>query len=421
MNNLKVVWICSFSNEKVRSKLPVRVGYLKNIIYRLIGKSIRNGTDSAIWNSNAIDEFKTIKDVELHVICPVRGLSKKEVKFIDEGIHYFFFREQNSNTLRFVFHQLFTKYTSQYLANRKHISQYIGEIHPDVVHVMGAENPFYSLAILDIPTEIPTIIQLQALLTRLVDKTQDKKKKKAYYYKGLLERKIIKRADYIGTRVSDFKKYILREIKPNAKFLDISLAMAQKINLEPVQKEFDFVYFSFNISKAGFEALEAFILASKKCKRISLDIIGECDEGYKKRLDERIRECGLERDVTFEGRLPTHDEVIKQIRKSRFALLPLKLDFVPNTLHEAMANGLPVVTTITDGTPSLNEKRRCVLLSEQDDFQAMADNMIALLDNEGLGDELRQNAAVYEDERANNRLIIAQWVEAYKNITKSCI
>ena len=114
------------------------------------------------------------------------------------------------------------------------------------------------------------------------------------------------------------------------------------------------------------------------------------------------------------------DEVIKQIRKSRFALLPLKLDFVPNTLHEAMANGLPVVTTITDGTPSLNEKKKCVLLSEQNDFQAMADNMIALLEHEQLGKELRQNAAVYEDERSNNKSIIAKWVESYKNIIESC-
>lgn len=385
----------------------------------MLGVTYGRGTDSAIWNTNAIEEMEKIDDVELHVICGVRGLAKKEVLYEDNGIHYYFFREQNSNVFRFILHQLFTKYTSRYKVNRRVISQLISEIQPDIVHVMGAENPYYSLSLLDVPSNIPTIIQLQALLTRLVNVTKVREEKKSFYYKGLMEREIIKKADYIGTTLDDFKKFIIEEIKSDAQFLDISLAMAQKINLEPSEKQYDFVYFSANISKAGEEALESFILAHKKNPTITLDIVGGYDEAFRARLDARINECGIDNCVTFEGRLPSHDDVIHQIHKARFALLPLKMDFVPNTLHEAMANGLPVVTTITDGTPSLNEKKKCVLLSEQNDFQAMADNMMALLENESLRNELRQNAAVYENERSNNRSIIAKWVEAYKNIVQS--
>lgn len=387
----------------------------------MLGVTFGRGTDSAIWNTNAIEEMEKRDDVELHVICPVRGLAKKEVLYEDNGIHYYFFREQNSNVIRFVMHQLFTKYTSRYKKNRRVISRYVSEIQPEVVHVMGAENPYYSLSLLDVPSNIPTIIQLQALLTRLVDVTTVKEERKAFYYKGLMEREIIKKADYIGTTLDDFKQFIKNEIKPDAKFLDITLAMAQKINLEQMDKQYDFVYFSSSISKAGEEALESFILAHKVNPNITLDIVGGYDEAFREKLDARIKECGIESSITFEGRLPSHDDVIKQIRKARFALLPLKMDFVPNTLHEAMANGLPVVTTITEGTPSLNKKRQCVLLSEQNDFQTMADNMIEILENEHLGDELRQNAALYEYERSNNSLIIAKWVEAYKNITEVCI
>lgn len=416
---IRVAWVCSFSNEKMRARLTFDSGGCLKIVYRLLGVTYGRGTDSAIWNTNAIEEMEKIDDVELHVICPVRGLAKKEVSYEENGIHYYFFREQNSNIVRFVWHQLFSKYTSRYKKNRRVISRLVREIQPNIVHVMGAENPYYSLSLLDVPSNIPTIIQLQALLTRLVNVTKVKEEKKSFYYKGLMEREIIKKADYIGTTLEDFKKFIIKEIKSDAQFLDISLAMAQKINLEPSEKQYDFVYFSANISKAGEEALESFILAHKKNPTITLDIVGGYDEAFRARLDARIKECGLENCVTLEGRLPSHDDVIHQIRKARFALLPLKMDFVPNTLHEAMANGLPVVTTITDGTPSLNEKKKCVLLSEQNDFQAMADNMMALLDNESLSNELRQNAAVYENERSNNRSIIAKWVEAYKNIVLS--
>lgn len=417
---IRVAWVCSFSNEKMRARLTFDSGGCLRILYKLLGVTYGRGTDSAIWNTNAIEEMEKIDDVELHVICGVRGLAKKEVLYEDNGIHYYFFREQNSNIVRFVLHQLLSKYTSLYKRNRRVISQLISEIQPDIVHVMGAENPYYSLSLLDVPSNIPTIIQLQALLTRLVNVTKVKEEKKSFYYKGLMEREIIKKADYIGTTLNDFKQFILEEIKPDARFLDIDLAMAQKINLEETEKQYDFVYFSASISKAGKEALESFILAHKRKPDITLDIVGAYDETFKEKLDARIKECGIESSVTFEGRLPSHDDVIRQIRKARFALLPLKMDFVPNTLHEAMANGLPVVTTITDGTPSLNEKKKCVLLSEQNDFQAMADNMMALLENESLRNELRQNAAAYENEQSNNRSIIAKWVEAYKNIVLSC-
>lgn len=418
---IRVVWVCSFSNEKIRAKLPFDSGGCFKALYKLLGVTFGRETDSAIWNTNAIEEMEKINDMGLHVICPVRGLAKDEVVYEDNGIHYYFFREQNSNIVRFVCHQLFTQYTSQYKKNRRTISQFISEIRPDIVHVMGAENPYYSLSLLDVPSNIPTIIQLQALLTRLVNVTQVKEEKKAFYYKGMLERKIIKKANYIGTMSPVFRQYIKEEIKPDARFLDITLAMAQKINLEQTEKQFDFVYFSSSISKAGEEALESFILAHKKNPNITLDIVGGYDDAFKEKLDARIKECGIESSITFEGRLPSHDDVIHQIRKARFALLPLKMDFVPNTLHEAMANGLPVVTTITDGTPSLNEKRQCVLLSAQNDFQTMSNNMIELLDNEYLANELRQNAAAYENERSNNWSIIVKWVDAYKNIVQSCI
>ena len=120
--------------------------------------------------------------------------------------------------------------------------------------------------------------------------------------------------------------------------------------------------------------------------------------------------------MQFEGRLATHDDVIRQVRKSRFALLPLKVSLVPNTLHEVMANGLPLVTTVTPGTPVLNEKRESVLISQPGDVEDIARNMIRLIENKELGEKLRKNAALTEYETANNTEIIAHWVAVYEAI-----
>lgn len=416
MKKIRVAWICSFSNAIVRSKLSFRQDFLGRLLGKFNGTFKFKEVDSAIWNTNAIEEFEKIDDVEVHVICPVRHLASKITEYDENGIHYHFFREQNSNAIRFVFHQLFTKHTSRYKKNRRVIKGIIQDVKPDVVHVMGAENPFYSLALLDVPREIPTILQLQALLCRLVDVTQEPEEKKSFYYKGIIEKELIQRADFIGTMSQVFRDYIVEIIKPEVHFVDTTLHMAQKIDISTVPKEFDFVYFSVNINKAGAEALEAFILAHKKHPGITLDFVGGYDADFKSQLDERIRQSGVEGAVTFEGKLPSHDDVILQIRKSRYALLPLKMDFVPNTLHEAMANGLAIVTTMTEGTPSLNKVRQSVLISEQNDFEAMADNMVRLVEDKDYATKLAQNAAITEKEHGTNCEIARQWCETYKSV-----
>ena len=416
---IKVVWICAFSNPKVREHFTTKINPILRFILKKKGHPVNTSVDYGIWNSNAIKEFEKIKDIDLHIISPIRYLSKKEVRFDVNGIHYYFFRDENSNLISQLYYQLVTKNKSLFIKNRKHVRTLVKEINPEIVHVIGAENPYYSLALLDIPDKIPTIIQLQALLDRLVENIANQFEKKNIAYKGRLERQIIDKADYVGTEVVDFKEYIKEEIKPETKFLDISIAMGNEINLTEEVKVYDFVYFAagINENKAGDVALKSFAIAHQLHPEITLNIIGKIDEDFRKILDEIISKNRLENAVFIEGKLPTHNDVISQIRKSKYALLPLKFDFVPNTIREAMCNGLPVVTTITEnGTTKLNEKRESVLLSKPDDHNAIAKNMIKLIENPSLAETLRKNAAISEEERINNYDMMLKWADVYKKI-----
>ena len=416
---IKVVWICAFSNPKVREHFTTKINPILRFILKKKGHPVNTSVDYGIWNSNAIKEFEKIKDIDLHIISPIRYLSKKEVRFDVNGIHYYFFRDENSNLISQLYYQLVTKNKSLFIKNRKHVRTLVKEINPEIVHVIGAENPYYSLALLDIPDKIPTIIQLQALLDRLVDNIANQFEKKNIAYKGRLERQIIDKADYVCTGVDDFKEYIKKVIKHESKILDISLAMGNEINLSEDVKVYDFVYFAagINENKAGDVALKSFAIAHQLHPEITLNIIGKIDEDFRKILDEIISKNRLENAVFIEGKLPTHNDVISQIRKSKYALLPLKYDFVPNTIREAMCNGLPVVTTITEnGTTKLNEKRESVLLSKPDDHNAIAKNMIKLIENPSLAETLKKNAAITEQERTNNYDMMLKWADVYKKI-----
>lgn len=414
---LKIVWICSLSNPEIREHICIKYSKLESIIMNSIGRSNSSQIDSAIWNTNGLAEMKNHPEVELHVVSPVRNLNRKRQDFIIDGINYHFVRDENSSLFKKVIRFLFTRFNSDFKINRRNICNIINDIHPDLVHIIGAENPQYALALLDIPSDIPTLLQLQALLVSNIDKVNGEQKKD-YRYKAEIEKMLINRADYVGTKVPSFVEYINNHIKPDAKIINTKLAMAQKIDVSVPNKEYDFVHYASMLgpSKATDIAIEAFGLAYKEYPTISLDVIGGITPEFKEQLNERILKLGIQNAVKFEGKLPTHDDVIKQIRKSKYSLLPLKISIVPNTIHEAMANGIPVVTTVTPGTPDLNSKRESVLISPCDDIQDIAKNMIKLIEDKDLYEKLRMNGAITESEHENNTDIIDHWVDVYKAI-----
>lgn len=422
MDKIKVVWICHLSNPELREKIKIRINPIEPFFYKVVNKERCLGVDSAIWNTNAINEIKLMSDVELHIVSPIRNLAKIRQDFSIEGVHYHFVRDENSSLSAKVMRYLLTRNSSRFRTNRKRIVKVVEEIKPDIVHLIGAENPYYSLSLLDLSDSYTTILQLQALLISLGNKISSGEVK-GYEYKGKWEKELIMKADYVGTLSSSYISFIRDHISRDVKIVNTTLAMAQKIDLSERKCEYDFVHYAGGLrpTKGTDIAIEAFAIAHAAHPEITLDLIGGIDVDFKQTICSRIEELGIKDNVFFEGLLPTHDDVLAQIRKSRFALLPLKTDIVPNTIHEAMANGLPVLTTVTPGTPSLNSKRKSVMISPVGDSKDIARNMIQLLENKVLVETLRENAAQTEAEHINNHDIISHWIEVYKAIIKNHI
>ena len=415
---LKVVWICEFSDARVRSKIRKSKFYYRDIIKRIFGKSI-SIHDYGVWNTNAIHEFEHINDIDLTVILEARGISKKVQKFSLNGINYVCFRSEEDHLLPYIKERLTNNKKHSYKKNRLLISSLIKEITPDVVHVIGAENPKYSTSILDVPANIPCVIELQTLMSAPDFLDNYPINKDLYYYRVRWERMVIQRADYIGSSAQYFKDIIRKEIKSDSVFLNMSLAVGQDIDETEVKKEYDFVYFAANINKACDLAIESFGIVCHKHPELTLNISGGYDISYKRMMEKRLQELGICDNVFITGSQPTHKDVLKQIKKSRFAVLPLKVDLVSGTIREAMACGLPVVTTITPATPNLNKVRESVLLSEKGDFQAMANNMIRLVEDEPFANKLKSNALETVREKYSNERFMQLWRKAYYEIVEN--
>lgn len=410
---IKVVWLCQFSNPEVREHLKYRLPFIERIVRKLKHREFPPPADYCQWVTNAIREFEKFDDVELHVIAPVLKLSRREMRFALNGIHYYFYRDQSSSSLEFLRRIINAHYFCDYNKDRNYVKTLIREINPDIVHLFGAENLNNARCLLDVPQSIPTIVQLQTLLSSPDFKEGAGMTEDEFRERVKCEQTVIKAANYVGTGAKSFLPVIKNFIKQDVVALLMPLALAEMISISQEKKEYDFVYFARNINKAADWAIEAFAEACLLRSALTLHIIGFYSDDYKQILDERLQTLNISDKVVFEGELPTHEAVLNRIRKARVALLPLKVDLVSGTIREAMSNGIPVVSTITEGTPNLNKETETVLLSAKQDYAGMAVNMIKLLDDKPFATELATNAARLMQKKGDNYSRARASVEVY--------
>lgn len=413
---IRVVWVCHFSDERVRKHLKFNKYYFHKVIRWIIRKNTEVYSDFAPWISNAIRYFETFDDIDLTIVFPHCGIAGKIQYFEINGINYVAFRSEDDNFISYFKERLFGFKNRAYKKNRGIISSIIKKANPQIVHIIGAENPYYSIAALDIPSTTPSIISLQTLVSHPDFFGNYPVSKQWYDYHSQIEKEIIRKSTYIGSRTKRFKDEIWKSIKPDAVFLQMPLALGVDIDTSCSAKEYDFVYFAKDISKAADLAIEVFALAHKECPTLTLNISGAYSDVFKTKIDKRIEELGISNHVFITGEQTTHDNVLRQIKKSKYALLPLKVDLISGTIREAMASGLPVVSTITPSTPKLNEERESILLSEKGDNRTMANNMLRLVNDETLALKLRENAIITVLERYSNECFMNMWKKAYYEI-----
>lgn len=418
---IRVVWICHYSDAKTRSYLRFRRLYLLGLLKRLFGRFVQLGHDFAVWIPNAIKEFENRSDTDLTVIFPHDGISGRLQRFSIGRIKYVCFHSQDDTLFAFLQRHVLKHTNPDYRKNRKLVASLIDDIKPNVVHVIGAENPYYSSTCLDLPRSIPCVLSLQTLMSTPGFKDNYNISPDSYEHRSFYERLVIQRCDYIGvgTHNQEFVDVIKTSIKPDAIFLRLSLALGVDINDALTDKKYDFVYFAANISKACDHAIEAFALLHKKYPLLTLNISGSCHPDERVILERRVVDLGIRDVVFFTGALESHDDVIDQIKKSKFAILPLKVDLISGTIREAMACGLPVVTTITPATPELNINRESVLLAPKGDFDKLATLMARLVEDRVLADTLRENAFLTIKEDYSNESFMNAWRKAYGEIIEN--
>lgn len=412
---LRIAWICAFSNEQVRKHLPLSNRKWINRGLKLLGKQTKphNYVDVASWNTNLFNYFKQRDDVELYVISSHSGLKKMHVDFIEEGIHYHFVKSDYSTLMKRIVKSpsLWHKMNPM----RPIVRKIVHHINPDIVALMGAENAFISGTILGLEKEYPCIFKAQTIYNNpdrprlgVVDP-----------HNAYVEKLIFDALPYASVSTKMHYQLYRQFRKDSYNFqwqFGTIFSPVEKVE----KKEYDFVNFALHMvpSKGFVDAIKATALVKQKYPEVKLNLVGSPSPEHDQLYRGLVSELGLENNVIFTPTFPIQKDLFQHLQKSRFALLPYKIDYIASTTWQAMHYEMPVVCYKTMGTPTINENKECVLIAEMENIESLTQQMLVLLDNPDKANELRKNAKELVDSKNDGKKISDEIVRNFRAIVE---
>jgi glycosyltransferase involved in cell wall biosynthesis len=364
MNKLKVVWICHFSNAEIKAILELN----KRIKYN----------EFAPWISNLIYEFNKFNDIELYIIAPHRGMKKMLQHFLIDNINYYFFNPYMPFIGRAWPRFFQIDKWSGFKLNKCLVRKVVQKIKPDIIHMFGAENPYYSATILDL-LEFPVLLTIQGIYSnpeRFKYMPQEK-----YRYK--LERNIHSKIKYFLIGANFFPALIKRDSE-NPVFFDARLPIKQlsiDTDSSSEKKIYDFVFWARMTKLKGAEdLLDALAIIKKQNPDVKLRMMGACRTDYFEFLKIKISELDLCDNIVITGdAIESHEALLEEGLKGKIYVLPTFLDTIPGTIVEAIKLGLPVISYNVGDIPLFNKEKERILLCDPGDISALAANMLLLL------------------------------------------
>jgi len=167
-------------------------------------------------------------------------------------------------------------------------------------------------------------------------------------------------------------------VVPNS--VDLSIAEAVDNGTHDIKRENGLVlYMGWLCERKGLlDALRAVPLARQQVPELHFVFAGKVEPGYREAMIEQACEAAqAQGGVSFPG-LVTGNEKVALLSQAAIFILPSYHENLPVAILEAMAMGLPVITTPIAGVPELIEDGRGGFLVQPGDHVALANRIVRL-------------------------------------------
>lgn len=142
-----------------------------------------------------------------------------------------------------------------------------------------------------------------------------------------------------------------------------------------------------------------------------LTVIGEGNA--KAHLERMVRDLGLESRINFVGRIP-REETLPYYQEADVFVLPSLNEGMSNAMLEALACGLPIITTRTGGAEELVREGENGFIVKHGDAQDLA-RALRIVAKDAILRESMGNASRSMAESMSWESVAKQYIELYKN------
>lgn len=391
---LKVVWLCHLSSKELNDTL----------------RPWKRIPEYAAWISSCIKAVEENPCFELHIVAPFFYIGHTH-NFEIRGIHYHFYNP----FLPLIGHpglslkgKNWFEYTD-FKKTKRIVSRIINKINPDIIHLYGAENPYYSAAIIPLTECYPTILTIQGFISHTKQSITPRRAKRIE-----IERQVIQcvpicfcRSKAQANSVFEINRKMV--IQP-CQFCSYEL----RYDDIPKEKKYDIVFFaSITKDKGIVDLLKAVAIIKREKTDVSVCVIGG---GNYEQYVEMGKELGIDDNIIWTGFLPSRKDVHYMAAQCKISVLPTYNDMYPGTIIESMFLGIPVVSYNVDSNPEINDKYEAIRLVEVGNIESLAESIYTLL----IDDSQRQHLEVMGKKRAyelfapSNNDLLDQWMAGYK-------
>jgi glycosyltransferase involved in cell wall biosynthesis len=203
---------------------------------------------------------------------------------------------------------------------------------------------------------------------------------------------IINKASFVTTTGTSSKSFLVNEGVPEYKIFilpnSIDIAYFQPNSLE---KEFDIISIGrLSPEKRILDFIEIVNIIRKTIPGIKVAIGG--DGPQRTEIENRIADLNLHDTITMKGYIKD-EELVEFYNKSKLFLLCSETEGFPRTVIEAMACGIPCISTnVGDVSDLIQDNITGGLVHNISDLKSFADKSIHLLNDKAYYDQISSNA-----------------------------
>ncbi|MBI9032088.1 glycosyltransferase [bacterium] len=394
---MKIAILCHFTNKNIQDKI----------------KPLFHSREFAPWIENYITEFKKYPQHQFYLISPHQWLTK-DFSFSDGNIHYYFYKWGMPLIGRRWPSYFDIDYLTHYKRNKQKTNKIIEDIKPDVINLVGAENPYYSSSIIQFKGKYPILITIQGFVSRARVLSQLSNYQK---YRLELEHNIISSFKHFNIRTDNMWEQI-RLINPKANAHRYSFPIdLRKYDLPEKSKIYDFVFFArVSKDKGIYDYLDAIHEVKKSLPTVKAMVIGPCNDKTRDVIRKYIKVRELEENISFVGFVPSQQELFSKVKSAKISVLPTYNDLISGTIIESMFLKLPVVTYRTGSIPEVNRDRENLIICGQGDQKELQVAMLKLLKDKEKQAKLAKNGYEWVSQRFNNEESMKGYFSALHDI-----